>query len=126
DWSLQEEQLRVRSAMSAVALAAVHEALAKAGVPAEWVRGLKSEIAERIALDASDADERTPRMELMTRLRHAALRAERGELLRLWRGNAIGDEVMHHLMEKLDYEEARLPAETQDALEGHGPSAYAP
>ena len=47
---------------------------------------------------------------LYNRLRHAAIRAERAELLRLWRGNEIGDEVMHHLMEMLDYEQARLPA----------------
>jgi RNA polymerase sigma factor (sigma-70 family) len=45
----------------------------------------------------------------VNRLRHAAIKAERGELIRLWRANEIGDEVMHHLMEMLDYEQARLP-----------------
>jgi len=110
NWSLHEEQVRVRAAMSAVALAAIDDALAKEGVPAEWAHGLKAEIADRIALSASEASELTPRMELVNRLRHAAIRAERSELIRLWRANEIGDEVMHHLMELLDYEQAHLPA----------------
>ena len=34
--------------------------------------------------------------------------AERRELIRLWRENEISDEVMHHLEEMLDYQEAHL------------------
>jgi monovalent cation/hydrogen antiporter len=112
DWSLHDEQLRVRAAMSAAALAAIDGALAAEGVPAHWADGLKGEITQRIALVASDGEELTPRMELVNRLRHAAIHAERRELIRLWRENAIGDEVMHHLMEMLDYEQAHLPAAT--------------
>lgn len=110
-WSLQHEQMRVRAAMSTAALAAIDQALAREGLPLEWAQGLKAEMAERIALVASEGAELTPRMELVNRLRHAAIRAERGELIRLWRANEIGDEVMHHLMEMLDYEQARLPAD---------------
>lgn len=109
DWSLHDEQLRVRAAMSAAALAAIDDAIAAEGAPAQWAERLKAEIADRIAMVSSDCEERTPRMELVNRLRHAAIQAERRELLRLWRGNEIGDEVMHHLTELLDYEQAHLP-----------------
>jgi CPA1 family monovalent cation:H+ antiporter len=111
NWSLHDEQLRVRAAMSAVALAAIDEVMAAEDVPAQWAHTLKAEIADRIALAASEGTELTPRMELVTRLRHAAIRAERAELIRLWRANEIGDEVMHHLMELLDYQQAHLPAQ---------------
>jgi monovalent cation/hydrogen antiporter len=108
-WSLTREQLRVRAAMSSAALAAIDQALAQEGVPQAWAEGLKAEIADRAALAASDASELTPRMELVHRLRHAALQAERRELIRLWRENQISDEVIHHLTELLDYEQAHLP-----------------
>ncbi|MEO7391413.1 MAG: Na+/H+ antiporter [Ramlibacter sp.] len=109
NWSLHDEQLRVRAAMSSAALGAINEVLAAEGVPEQWAQGLKSEIAERIALVSADASELTPRMELVNRLRHAAIGSERQELIRLWRANEIGDEVMHHVMELLDYEQAHLP-----------------
>ncbi|WP_395689126.1 Na+/H+ antiporter [Caenimonas koreensis] len=109
-WSVHEEQLRVRAAMSSAALAAIDGVIRKEGVPEQWALGLKTEIADRIAVAATEGDDLTPRMELVNRLRHAAIRAERQELIRLWRGNEIGDEVMHHLMEMLDYEQAHLPA----------------
>jgi CPA1 family monovalent cation:H+ antiporter len=115
NWSLHDEQLRVRAAMSAVALAAIDEVMAAEDVPAQWAHTLKAEIADRIALAASEGTELTPRMELVTRLRHAAIRAERAELIRLWRANEIGDEVMHHLMELLDYQQAHLPAQAPAA-----------
>ena len=108
-WSLHDEQLRVRAAMSAAALAAIDETVSAEGVPAQWAQDLKAEIADRIALVASEGTELTPRMELVNRLRHAAIQAERRELIRLWRDNQIGDEVMHHLEEMLDYEQAHLP-----------------
>ena len=44
----------------------------------------------------------------VTRVRLAAVRAEREELIRLWQEGAISDEVLHHLEEELDYEESRL------------------
>lgn len=109
DWSLHDEQLRVRASMSAAALAAIDRSLAAEGVPPHWAEGLKAEITERIALAASEGEELTPRMELVNRLRHAVIQAERRELIRLWRDNAIGDEVMRHLEEMLDYEQAHLP-----------------
>jgi hypothetical protein len=43
-----------------------------------------------------------------TRVRLAAVRAERDELIRLWQDGTIGDEVLHYLEEELDYEESRF------------------
>ncbi|OHC72306.1 MAG: Na+/H+ antiporter [Rhodocyclales bacterium RIFCSPLOWO2_02_FULL_63_24] len=108
DWSLHDEQQRVRAAMSSAALAAIDRMLAAEGAPVEWADQLRAEIADRIALAAPDGLELTPRTELVKRLRHAAIKAERRELIRLWRDNEIGDEVMHHLEEILDYQEAHL------------------
>jgi monovalent cation/hydrogen antiporter len=125
NWSLHDEQLRVRAAMSSAALAAIDEVMAAEHVPAQWAQTLKAEIADRIALAASEGTELTPRMELVNRLRHAAIKAERSELIRLWRANEIGDEVMHHLMELLDYEQAHLPAQAP-APAGVQLTPYAP
>jgi len=36
------------------------------------------------------------------------VRAERDELIRMWRNAEISDDVLHHLEEELDYEESRL------------------
>lgn len=122
NWSLHDEQVRVRAAMSSVALAAIDEAVAAEGVPSQWTHALKAEITERIALVASEG-ELTPRMEMVNRLRHAVIQAERRELIRLWQENEIGDEVMHHLMEILDYEQAHLPRVA--ARSDGGPQALA-
>jgi monovalent cation/hydrogen antiporter len=119
DWSLHDEQLRVRAAMGAAALAAIDQVVAAEGLPAQWAQGLKTEIAERIALVAAEGAELSPRMEVVNRLRRAAIEAERRELLRLWHENEIGDEVMHHLMEMLDYEQARLPPVVAAVVEPH-------
>ena len=92
--------------MSAAALAAIDARLQAEGAPAEWADRLRAEITDRIEQAAPDGLEQTPRSELVKRLRHAALQAERRELIRLWRENEISDEVMHHLEEILDYQEA--------------------
>jgi len=36
------------------------------------------------------------------------VKAERQELIRLWRENHISDEVLHHIEEDLDYQESRI------------------
>ena len=108
DWSLEDEQRQVRAAMSAAALAAIDELLAMEGAPSEWADRLRAEITDRIAQAAPDGLEQSPRTDLLARLRHAAIVAERRELIRLWRGNEISDEVLHHLEAILDYQEAHL------------------
>ena len=104
--SLHDEQQLVRAAMSAAALVAIDEALAAEDAPTEWADQLRAELTDRIALATPDGQTATRRGELLKRLRSAAVRAERRELIRLWRENEISDEVMHHLEEVLDYQEA--------------------
>lgn len=108
DWSVHKEQQRVRAAMSAAAIAAIDEIMAVENAPADWADPLRAEIADRITLAAPEGAELSPRNELAMRLRHAAIKAERRELIRLWRDNEISDEVMHHLEEILDYQEAHI------------------
>jgi CPA1 family monovalent cation:H+ antiporter len=108
NWSLRSEQQRVRAAMSTVALAAIDEIMLAEGAPNEWADPLRAEIADRILLAAPDGVDLTPHAALVIRLRHAAILAERTELIRLWRDNEISDEVMHHLEEILDYQGAHL------------------
>ncbi len=108
DWSMIEEQRLVRTAMSAAAVAAVDAHLAQANAPAAWGDLLRAEIAERVALAAPEGLEQTARDQLLKQLRRVAIDAERRELIRLWRENDIGDEVMRHQEELLDYQEAQL------------------
>ena len=108
DWSMHVEQQRVRGAISAAALAAIDEMMKAEGAPDEWADQLRTEITERITLAAPEGLEHTPRTDLIARLRHTAIKAERKELIRLWRDNEISDEVMRHLEEILDFQEAHL------------------
>ena len=108
DWSIEAESQRVRAAMSAAAVAAIDDIVAREGAPGEWAGPLRTEIRERIALTAPVGLAPNPQAELLKRLRHAAIRAERTELIRLWRDNEISDEVLHHLEEILDYQEAHI------------------
>jgi Na+/H+ antiporter len=105
-WNIRSEQQRVRAAMSETAIAAIDQIMTLEGAPREWADQLRAEIADRIMLAAPDVVEHTPRSELVTRLRQAVIRAERKELIRMWRENEISDEVMRHLEEILDYQEA--------------------
>jgi CPA1 family monovalent cation:H+ antiporter len=108
NWSMDAEQQRVRAAISAAALATIDEQVKAEGAPDEWADQLRTEITERIMLAAPEGLEQTPRTELLARLRHAVIKAERKELIRLWRNNEISDEVMRHLEEILDFQEAHL------------------
>jgi Na+/H+ antiporter len=108
DWSLVEEQRLVRSAMSAAAIAAIDAHLAAAQAPSDLADQLRSEIAARATLAAPAGAKQDPHSALLLRLRRAAIAAERKELIRLWRENAISDEVMRLQEEVLDYQEAQL------------------
>lgn len=108
DWSIREEQQHVRSAMSAAAIAAIDAHLAHADAPQEWADQLRAEIAERVALSAPEGLPQTPKDEMLIQLRRVAIKAERKELIRLWRENEISDEIMRHQEEILDYQEAQL------------------
>jgi CPA1 family monovalent cation:H+ antiporter len=109
-WRLKDERVRVRAAMGATALDVIAKKVAADGVPPQWAESLKTDVTERIAVASAGEEDLTPKLEWLTRLRHDVIHAERMELIRLWRENQISDEVMHHLMETLDYEQAHLSA----------------
>jgi hypothetical protein len=46
--------------------------------------------------------------DLARRLRIAAIRAERQELIRIWRDNRISDDILHHIEKDLDHQEAHI------------------
>jgi CPA1 family monovalent cation:H+ antiporter len=108
DWAKQEEQQQVRAAMSAAAIAAIDAHLAQASAPSEWADQLRIELVNHIASSAPAGLERTAKDALLLELRRVAIKAERKELIRLWRENEISDEVMRHQEEILDYQEAQL------------------
>src|SRR6266704_2197573 len=109
DWSLQEEQQRAKMALGKAAIAAIDAVAAKDEVPNELAERIRAEFAEKITLSVpgglmlsrSGADD-------ARRLRAAAVKAERQELIRLWRENQISDEVLHYIEEDLDYQESRI------------------
>jgi CPA1 family monovalent cation:H+ antiporter len=98
----------VRSASSAAAITAIDAHLVAAQAPLEWADPLRTEITDHVALGAPQGLDSSARTELMLQLRHVAIKAERKELIRLWRENEISDEVMRHQEEILDYQEAQL------------------
>lgn len=108
DWSMQREQQRVRAAMGAAAIAAIDGIVKAENAPDEWADQLRAEITGRLSVAAPEGLELSPKAALIMRLRQAAIAAERKELIRLWRNNEISDEVMHHIEEILDYQEAHL------------------
>jgi len=109
DWSLQEEQHRAKMALGKAAIAAIDAVAARDEIPNELAERIRAEFAEKITLSVpgsvvlshSGADN-------ARRLRDAAVKAERQELIRLWRENQISDEVLHHIEEDLDYQESRI------------------
>lgn len=108
DTSIADEERHARTDMGHAALAAVERVAQGEPISPEVVERVRAEFAERLAL--AEADESTGAIEAAQakRLRIAAIRAERAELIRVWRQNHISDDVLHHLEEELDYQESRL------------------
>ena len=102
DWESEKERGRARSAMRQAAASAIEATSGKAS-PA-LIKVLQAEFS-----GVADPDEtiRTAGA-LALDIRRAAIDAERKALIALWRNNEIGDEVLHHLEELLDYREAQL------------------
>jgi CPA1 family monovalent cation:H+ antiporter len=109
DWSIQEEQQRAKMALGKAAIAAIDSVVAQDGISNDLAERIRAEFAEQITLSVpnglvlrhSGADD-------AKRLRAAAVKAERHELIRLWRDNQISDEVLHKIEEDLDYQESRI------------------
>ncbi len=108
DWSVHDEKARAREVMSEAAIAAIDELARKENASPDLAGRISAEFAEKVANSDPGAPMAEQDAGLAQRLRHAALMAERQELIRIWRENQISDEVLHQFEEALDYQEAHL------------------
>jgi len=108
DHSIRDEHRLARMAMGKAALAAVDRAAGEGGVLPDVLARIRAEFGERMVAASPLAQLPDSSHTHATRVRLAAVRAERDELIRLWQDGTIGDEVLHYLEEELDYEESRL------------------
>ena len=106
DASASEEHMRARLALGRAALAAIDALSGKERMPRELVARVRAEFADRMETVAPHGG--NSGFGFGKELRLAAVRAERQELIRIWRAGEISDDVLHHLEEELDYEEQRL------------------
>jgi len=108
DRSLYEEHHNASQSLGAAAMAAIDlQALAE-DAPADLTARIRAEFSERYARAAVNTPEEESRAGLSSRLRHAAIRAQRQELIRIWQDEQISDDVLHHIEEDLDYQESHL------------------
>jgi CPA1 family monovalent cation:H+ antiporter len=108
DWSEHEEEQHARFALGKVAIAAITELAEKEGIAPELAERIRAEFAEKVRIAPPGGHVLTGGADVAKGLRRAAIRAERQELIRIWRENRISDDVLHHLEEYLDYQESRL------------------
>ena len=108
DWSEHEEEQHARFALGKAAIAAIGELAVKENVPAEMAERIRAEFAEKVRIAPPGGQVLSGGADVAKRLRSAAIRAERQELIRIWRENKISDDVLHRLEEDLDYQESHL------------------
>ena len=106
DPGAREEHMRARVALGRAALAAIDGLAARDGMPQDIVARVRAEFGDRIGAALPQGEHSS--FSFGRDLRLAAVRAERQELIRIWRAGDISDEVLHHLEEELDYEEQRF------------------
>ena len=108
DWSAHDEHHRASNELANAAISAIDEIVAREPVPEALAERIRAEFAEKVTLGLHGGPVLQRGADLARRLRLAAIRAERQALIRMWRENRIGDEVLHELEESLDYQEQRL------------------
>jgi CPA1 family monovalent cation:H+ antiporter len=108
DWSGHEEERRAKLALTKAALAAIDEMATGEKISDAVAERIRAEFAEKVTLGAATGAVLVASADPARRLREAAIRAERRELIRIWRENQISDDVLHHIEEDLDYQESRL------------------
>jgi len=108
DWSVQREEQRARLAMGKAAIAAIDGLAQKENVPEEVAERIRAEFAEQVTIAVGHGVVLSPGVNIVKRLRQTAIRAERQELIRIWRANQISDDVLHRIEESLDYQESRF------------------
>jgi monovalent cation/hydrogen antiporter len=107
DWSIQGEEQKARLAMGKAALAAIDAMAQRESVPEDVAERIRAEFTEQVTVAVGPGVVLSPGVNLVKRLRQSAIRAERRELIRIWRENQISDEVLHRIEESLDYQESR-------------------
>jgi len=105
DPSAHEEHMRARVALGKAAVAAIDAVAANEQMPRDLVARVRAEFSDRIGAAMPHGEHS---FSFGRDLRLAAVRAERQELIRIWRAGEISDEILHHLEEELDYEEQRF------------------
>jgi CPA1 family monovalent cation:H+ antiporter len=108
DHSGRDEHRLARLSMGKAAIAAIELSAGEASALPEVVERIRAEFADRMAVASPLAQMSDSSHANARRMRLAAVRAERDELIRLWQEGEVSDEVLHHLEEELDYEESRL------------------
>ena len=108
DWGGHEEEQHAKFALTKAAMAAIDEAATKEKIPEAIAERIRAEFAEKVKLGVAAGEVLRGGSDPARRLREVAIRAERRELIRIWRENQISDDVLHHLEEDLDYQESRL------------------
>ena len=108
DRSLYEEHDNATQALGAAALAAIDLQAAAENAPADLAARIRAEFSEKYERTTVNTPEEESRIGLSSRLRHAAIQAQRQELIRIWQDNQISDDVLHHIEEDLDYQESHL------------------
>jgi monovalent cation/hydrogen antiporter len=107
DYGARGEHDKARLAMCNAAIAVIDKAQAD-GAPDELAERLRAEMSERMVAHSALTHQSGDAFSLATNIRRSAVRAERDELIRIWRAGEISDDVLHHIEEELDYEESRL------------------
>jgi monovalent cation/hydrogen antiporter len=108
DWSGLDEQHLARRRVAEAALEEIRRVGREDQIATETIEHVCAEYQLRLARSHPTRLVLTEGDDPVVRLRRAALQAERRELIKLWRAQEIGDEVLHHLESELDLEEARL------------------
>jgi len=108
DWSLHDERLSARGAMSKAAIAAIDALAQEKGIAPDLAGRISAEFAEKNPAGEAEVSVPENHAVLARLLRHGALVAEREALIRIWRESQISDDVLREFEEELDYKESHL------------------
>jgi CPA1 family monovalent cation:H+ antiporter len=108
DWSAGEEERAARADLGRAALVEIERAARELSAPPALAARIRDEFAEKILEAAPSGPHEQAEAAIAKLLRNAAVRAERAELIRIWRAQHISDDILHQLEEELDYQESRF------------------
>jgi CPA1 family monovalent cation:H+ antiporter len=108
----EEEERQARIQMSHAALAEINRLAAEGTLDEESIRTLRALYSARLEHIDPPHGAPTQRPPDMNALQLEAMRAERHQLLKLWREGTVGDDIRRMLERELDLEDARLAHQT--------------